>query len=42
LVQIGSQVVAVRSTHGLPVSPAVARGKAAAKRASANQQGDAR
>ena len=42
LVQIGSQVVALRSTRGLPVSPGVARGKAAAKRASANQQGDAR
>jgi hypothetical protein len=42
LVQVGSQVVAVRSPHGLPVSPGVARGKAAAKNAAANQQGGAR
>jgi hypothetical protein len=42
LVQVGSQVVAVRSSHGLPVSPGVARGKAAAKGVSANQQGGAR
>jgi hypothetical protein len=42
LVQVGSQVVAVRSPHGLPVSPGVARGKAAAKNAAANQPGGAR
>jgi hypothetical protein len=42
LVQVGSQVVAVRSSHGLPVSPGVARGKAAAKGFSANQQGGVR
>ena len=42
LVQVGSQVVAVRSTHGLPVSTGVARGKAAAKNVSENQPGGAR
>src|SRR5262245_34655742 len=42
LVQVASQVVAVRSPHGLRVSPGVARGKAAAKNVSANQQGGAR
>jgi hypothetical protein len=42
LVQVGSQVVAVRSNHGLPLSAGVARGKAAAKNAAANQQGVAR
>jgi len=42
LVQVGSQVVAVRSTHGLPVSPGVARGKAAVKNAAATKQGIAR
>ncbi len=43
LVQVGSQVVAVRSNHGLPVTPGVARGKAAAKNAAAaTQQGVAR
>jgi len=42
LVQVGSQVVAVRSNHGIPVRPAAPRGKGAAKNASANQQGGAR
>jgi hypothetical protein len=42
LVQVGSQVVAVRSHHGLPVSAGVARGKAAGKNASANRQEVAR
>ena len=41
LVQVGSQVVAVRSSHGLPLSPGMARGKAASKNA-ATQQGGAR
>lgn len=40
LVQVGSQVVAVRSTRGIPVVPAGARGSA--KNASANQQGGVR
>src|SRR5215470_792675 len=35
LVQVGSQVVAVRSSHGIPVHAAGARGKSAAKNASA-------
>ena len=42
LVQVGSQVVAVRSNHGLPLGPAAGRGKTAAKNASANLQGVAR
>src|SRR5262245_54837274 len=42
LVQVGSQIVAVRSNRGLPVSPAAPRGKAAAKNAAASQQGGAR
>jgi hypothetical protein len=42
LVQVGSQVVAVRSNRGVPVTPGVARRKAAAKNAAANQQGGAR
>lgn len=42
LVQVGSQVVAVRSNHGLPLTPGVARGKAAGKNAAASQQGGAR
>jgi hypothetical protein len=42
LVQVGSQIVAVRSTRGLPVSPGTPRGKAAAKNAETNQQGGAR
>jgi hypothetical protein len=42
LVQVGSRVVAVRSNHGLPLSPAAGRGKGAAKNASANLQGVAR
>jgi hypothetical protein len=42
LVQVGSQVVEVRSTHGLPVSPGIARGKAAVKNAAAAKQGVAR
>jgi len=42
LVQVGSQVVAVRSTHGLPVSPGVARGQAAVRNAAAAKQGVAR
>jgi len=42
LVQVGSQVVAVRSNHGLPLTPRVERGKAAAKNASASLQGVAR
>jgi hypothetical protein len=42
LVQVGSQVVAVRSNHGLPLAPGVAARKAAAKNAEANQQGGAR
>src|SRR4030095_6676457 len=42
LVQVGSKVVAVRSNHGLPLTPGTARGKAAGKNASASQQGGAR
>ena len=42
LVQVGSQVVAVRSTRGVPVTPGAPRGKAATKNAAANQQGGAR
>lgn len=42
LVQVGSQVVAVRSNHGLPLTAGVARGKAAAKNVAASQQGGAR
>jgi len=42
LVQVGSQVVAVRSTHGLPLAPGSVRGKAALKSLSANQAGGAR
>jgi hypothetical protein len=42
LVQVGSQVVAVRSNHGLPLTPGVTRGKAAGKSAAASQQGGAR
>jgi hypothetical protein len=42
LVQVGSDVVAVRSTHGLPLSPGSPRGKAAAKNAAASEQGGAR
>jgi hypothetical protein len=42
LVQVGSQVVAVRSTHGLPLGPGAGRGKAGAKNASANLRGVAR
>jgi hypothetical protein len=42
LVQVGSQVVTVRSPHGLPVSPGIARGQAATKNISANQQEGAR
>jgi len=42
LVQAGSQLVAVRSHHGLPLTPGAARGKGTAKNASASQQGGAR
>jgi hypothetical protein len=42
LVQVGSQMVAVRSNHGLPVTPGGQRGKAAGKKVSANQPGGAR
>src|SRR5262249_16344667 len=42
LVQVGSQVVGVRSNHGLPLTPGVARGKGASKNAAASQQGGAR
>lgn len=42
LVQVGSQVVAIRSNHGLPLTPGVARGKAAGKNAAASEQGGAR
>jgi len=42
LVQVGSQVVAVRSNHGLPLMPGVARGKAAVKNAETTKQGVAR
>jgi len=42
LVQVGSQVVAVRSNHGLPLTPGVARGKGAVKNAAAAKQGVAR
>lgn len=42
LVQAGTQVVAVRSDHGIPVAPPGARRKAGAKNASANEQGGPR
>ena len=43
LVQMGSQLVAVRSEHGMPVAPAGLRGnKALRAKAQANQQGGAR
>lgn len=42
LVQVGSQVVAVRSNRGVPVTPGAPRGKAAAKNVPTNQQGGAR
>jgi hypothetical protein len=42
LVQVGSQVVPVRSNRGVPVTPGAPRGKAAAKNAAAKQQGGAR
>lgn len=42
LVQVGSQVVAVRSDHGFPVAPSGARRKGSAKNASASLQGVAR
>jgi hypothetical protein len=42
LVQVGSQVVAVRSNRGVPVTPGALRRKAAAKNAAAAQQGGAR
>src|SRR5262245_10947462 len=42
LVQVGSQVVAVRSNSGVPVTPGAPRGKAAARNAAVNQQGGAR
>ena len=42
LVQVGTQVVAVRSNQGLPLSPSGSRGKANSKTVSADQQGGAR
>jgi hypothetical protein len=42
LVQVGPQVVVVRSNHGLPLTPGAGRGKGAAKNASASLQGVAR
>jgi len=42
LVQVGSQVVAVRSNRGVSVTPGALRRKAAAKNAAAAQQGGAR
>ena len=42
LVQVGSQIVAVRSNRGVAVSPGAPHGKAAAKNAAAAQQGGAR
>jgi hypothetical protein len=43
LVQVGAQVVAVRSEHGMPVSPASTRvGRKSAGSAQANQPGGAR
>ena len=39
LVQVGPQVVRVRSNRGLPVSPGLVRGKAAGKNAASQQVG---